>query len=358
MPLLLSNEDVEKVLDVRECMEALEQAFMDYGDGKAVNRPRSHTYSPIDQENFYLFKSMDGAVPRYGVHALRLTSEVIREYRSGETLRSEKVASLPEGKWLGLILLFSTKNGELLAIIQDGYLQRMRVGATSGLAAKHLSRKNSRVVGLFGSGWQAGAQLLALSLVRELELIKVYSPTRAHLKKFVEDMQRQISVEIRGEANSCSVVEGSDIIVAATNSLEPVFDGEWIAPGMHVNSVQGGELDARTLERADLIVVRAREPGTYWFPRGHKPKGANRESRFAAVALESKTVELGEVMHGGGPGRTNDKQITFFGGGGTTGSNGLGIQFAAVAARIYALAKQSGLGRELPLDWFTQSVHP
>ncbi len=358
MPLVLSNEDVEKVLDIHDCMEVLEHSFKDYAEGKAVNRPRSHAYTPIDQENFYLFKSMDGAVPRYGVHALRLTSEVIREYRVGETMRSEKLASLPGGKWLGVILLFSTKNGELLAIIKDGYLQRMRVGATSGLAAKYLSRKDSQVVGMFGSGWQAGAQLLALSAVRELKLIKVYSPTRANLEKFVTEMKRQIPLEIRAESDPRSVVDGSDIIVAATNSFEPVFDGSWLMPGMHVNSVQGGELDARTLKRADLVVIRAREPGTYWFPRGHEPKGANRESRFATVALENKTFELGEVMLGRALGRTNDPQITLFGGGGTTGSNGLGIQFAAVAARIYGLAKEKQLGHELPLDWFTQDIHP
>jgi ornithine cyclodeaminase/alanine dehydrogenase-like protein (mu-crystallin family) len=242
-------------------------------------------------------------------------------------------------------------------MIKDGYLQRMRVGATSGLAAKYLSRRDSRVVGLFGSGWQAGAQLLALAEVRELKLIKVYSPTPANLEKFVTEMKRQIPVEIRAEPNQRSVVDGSDIVVGATNSLEPVFDGDWLMPGMHVNSVQGGELDARTLERADLVVIRAREAGTYWFPRGHEPKGANRESRFAGVALENKTFELGEVMLGRAR-RSNDRQITFFGGGGTAGSNGLGIQFAAVAARIYELAKAKGLGHELPLDWFTQDVHP
>ena len=98
MPLVLSNEDVEKVLDIRECMEVLEHSFKDYADGTAVNRPRSHTYTPIDEENFYLFKSMDGAVPRYGVHALRLTSEIIREYHAGGTMRSEKIASMPRSE--------------------------------------------------------------------------------------------------------------------------------------------------------------------------------------------------------------------------------------------------------------------
>jgi len=179
---------------------------------------------------------------------------------------------------------------ELLAVIKDGYLQRMRVGATSGLAAKYLSRRDSRVVGMFGSGWQAGAQLLALSEVRDLKLIKVYSPTRANLEKFVTDMKRQIPVEIRAESNPRSVVDGSDIIVAATNSFEPVFDGDWLMPDMHVNSVRGGELDARTLERADLVVIRAREPGTYWFPRGHNLKA--RIVKAASPLLRWKTRPL------------------------------------------------------------------
>ena len=96
----------------------------------------------------------------------------------------------------------------------------------------------------------------------------------------------------------------------------------------------------------------------FWRLCSLKPRGANRESCFATGALENKTFELGEVMLGKAPTRSNDRQITFFGGGGTTGSNGLGIQFAAVAARIYELAKTKGLGREVPLDWFTQDVHP
>jgi ornithine cyclodeaminase/alanine dehydrogenase-like protein (mu-crystallin family) len=358
MTLIMSNEDIEKVLTVQHCTEVLEAAFKDLAEGKAVNRPRSHTYTPVSNDNYYLFKSMDGSVPRYGVHALRLTSEIIRDHRVGEAMRSEKLPSLPGGKWLGLVLLFSIQDGALLAIMQDGYLQRMRVGATSGIAAKYLSRQDSQVVGLFGSGWQAGAQLIALCAVRNIKLIKVYSPNPENRKRFVSEMEKLLKVEIHALDKPKEIVEGSDIVVGATNSFDPVFDGDWLVSGMHVNSVQGGEIDARTLERADVVVIRSRERGTYWFPRDSQPRGSDREKRFQEVNLEPKIRELGEVILGKVSGRTDPRQITFFGGGGTAGSNGLGIQFAAVAAKIYELARERGLGREVPLDWFTESVHP
>jgi len=171
MTLILSNEDVERVLTMQDSLKAMEITFTDYAAAKAVNRPRSHTYTPLDEDGkFYCFKSMDGAVARLGVHALRVTSDILADTVVQGTKRFEMLGLGAGKKRLGLVLLFSLRSADLLAIMQDDYLQRMRVGATSGLAAKSLSREDSQIVGMFGTGWQAGAQIMALCAVRNIKL--------------------------------------------------------------------------------------------------------------------------------------------------------------------------------------------
>jgi ornithine cyclodeaminase/alanine dehydrogenase-like protein (mu-crystallin family) len=133
--------------------------------------------------------------------------------------------------------------------------------------------------------------------------------------------------------------------VLATNSHRPVLDGDWLATGTHVNSVQRHELDETTLRRAELVVVRSREEPTFHYAPGRAPRGARRRG-LAGV------VELGDVLTGL-VGRTRDDQITLF-----TGGGGLGIQFAAVAHAVYAAARAAGIGRDLPTEWFTQEEKP
>lgn len=356
MTIILSNEDIRPLVGMTEYMEALESAFADLADGKAITRPRSHTYSPIDEEKHYMFKTMDGSIPRYGVQALRLTSDVVREHVQDGKLRREKIPAAG-GKWVGLVLLFSIHTGEPLAIMQDGYLQRMRVGATSGIAAKHMSRPDTRRIGMYGTGWQAGAQLMALKEVRDIEDIKVYSTRPEHRERFAGEMRTELGLPIRAVDSPHEAAEGVDMIVCATNSLDPVFQGEWLRPGMHVNSINGGELDAETIRRSEVIGVRSRVISSHWAVPGLQPKQMTKGVVFKEEDNE-KIQELGEIVLGRAPGRTSAEQITLFGGSGTGGSSGLGIQFAAVAYRIYENAKRLGAGRHVPTDWFLEDVHP
>lgn len=357
MTVLLNNTEIESLLNMRESIEAMESAFSDLANGKAVNRPRSHTYTPIDDSHYYMFKSMDGSFPRYGIHALRLSSDVVEERVVDGKLRREKIPAAPGNKWLGLVQLFSIETGELLAIMQDGYLQKMRVGATSGLAAKCLSRPDSHRVGMYGTGWQADAQLMALCEVREIREIKVYSPNRANLERFVQRMDAQLGVSVIAMSDPRAVIENVDIVVGSTNSLQPVFDGQWLQPGMHVNSLQNGELDALTLARSDVIGVRAKELSTHWTVPGHAP-AETRKIASSSPELTAKTQDLGSILVGKAPGRTSPDQITLFGGSGSGGSSGLGIQFAAVGHVILNKAREQEVGRELPSDWFLEDVHP
>ena len=122
MTILLDNADVERVLTMGDTIAALDAAFRDYEEGLAVNRPRSHTYTELGGGEHYLFKAMGGSLPRYGVHAIRLSSDRVREVSSAGGRRREKVPAAPGNRYVGLVLLFDIQTLVPLAIIQDGYL--------------------------------------------------------------------------------------------------------------------------------------------------------------------------------------------------------------------------------------------
>jgi len=174
MPLLINNEEVEQVLTMADTLAVLEELYGDIGSGSAVYRPRTDLHTPTttslgpDIPGAHYLKSMDGAYPRRQVASIRLTSDVLAYPIQNGLRRRVKIPAAPGNKWLGLVLLFSTSNGELLAIMNDGVLQRFRVGATNGIGAKYLARKDARTACILGSGWQAGTQLMALCAVRPL----------------------------------------------------------------------------------------------------------------------------------------------------------------------------------------------
>jgi alanine dehydrogenase len=358
MTLILSESDIEQVVSMEDCIPILEATFRDFALGAAVNRPRSHTYVPVSDKEFYLFKSMDGGVPRFGVHALRIASQVsVDEVVEGRR-RQGKPPRARNDRFVGLVLLFDMETTEPIGILQDAGVQRLRVGATSAIAAAALSRADSTRVGLFGTGWQAYSQLDALSRVRDLELIRVFSPRPAKRAAFVAEVTDRLGLRIEATDDPRQVVEGADIIACATNSAEPVFDGAWLVEGQHVNSLQGGELDRLTHERADVICVRSREPSTHHVQEDASTKPIAMELSTAyKTGFEPKMIELGRLLIGEAVGRTDDRQITLFGGGGTGGSSGLGIQFAGISKLAIDRARERGIGTEIPTELFLQEHH-
>ena len=359
MPLLLTNEDVKNLLTMNDCIEVLEEAYRELGNGRAVNRPRSQTYVPGSKEGFYhMLKSFDGSIPSMKVSALRLSSDILFGTVVNGKKRREKFPALPGGMFLGLVLLFSTENGELLAIIQDGYIQIMRVGGTSGVAAKYLARRDASLVGLFGSGWQARTQAMALKEVRSLRKIKVYSPNAEHRNSFAKEMEKKIGLEIEPVSRLEDAAKGCDIVSTATNSLDPVIKGEWIEEGMHLTSVGNHELDESSYSRMDVIVARTRTKPSNFYPAEMSDRLPSFvRAYWDGLKLSKELSELSEVVAGKVKGRSNDRQITFYGSVGADGSGGLGIQFAATGLKVYELAKKSGVGRDIPLEWFLQEIH-
>ena len=151
-----------------------------------------HPYAP---DVVYGLKSMDGVVPALGVGAIRINSDIVTNPKIGNTQRRMKVPAAPNDRDVGLVLLFSTANGEPLAIFPDGVLQHMRVGATNGLGVKYMSRKNARS-GLLGSGWQAETQLTAACSVRDIKEVRVFSPNKENRENFAERMSDVVGIDI------------------------------------------------------------------------------------------------------------------------------------------------------------------
>src|SRR5215204_6229702 len=190
MTLILSNEDVDKLLTMPECIEVLEQGYVELAEGRGVNRTRSDCITPTaNPDAVYGLKSMDGVIPKFGIGAIRINSDIVTFPKKGNNIVREKVPAAPNGRYTGLVLLFSTETGEPLAIMPDGVMQRMRVGATSGLGVKHLAREDAATVGLLGSGWQAGAQLMAVCAVRGIKTIRCFSPTKDRRQAFAAEIE-------------------------------------------------------------------------------------------------------------------------------------------------------------------------
>lgn len=354
---VFSNDDVEKMITMKECMAILEELYGDMGKGRALFMPRVDNIMPCAHENaYYAFKHMGGGWPRHRIMALRINSDVITHPAVGGALRRVKVPKAG-GRWVGLVQLYSSETGELLAIFPDGVAQRMRVGATNGLGIKYLARKDARRAAIIGSGWQAGTQLMALLEARPMEEIRVFSPTIENRDNFVKEMIRITGANIRAVDSAEECVRDVEIIMAATSSLAPVVKAEWLKEGMHISCIKSNEVDGAVIDRCRRVFVHTSLqdkqadnalPGTAHVPKEHKQGWWNEEKRKQTVF-----PDMSDLVSGTEKDRADDKEITCF-----VNNVGLGLQFAAVGALILEKAKGLGLGTELPPEWFSENVHP
>ncbi len=353
MTLILNNEEVQQALPTRECLDTMAEAYRELALSQAVNRPTSHSYLAHSlPETTYSFKSVDGGVRKFGVLALRITSDIVQNKKIGEMVRLEKLPLAGRGQFLGLVQLFSAETGELLAIMPDGLIQQTRVGVTSALGAKAMSRENSEVLGLIGSGGQARAHFLFLISVRPIRRVKIFSPNPEHRKTFAAEMERESDIPTQAVESAELAVENCDIVCSATNSSRPVMRAEWLEPGMHYNAIREFEMDEAALARSDVVAIHTRFGGIqHYLPPGLKEDlpGVRREK----PRDWSRYPEIQDLLVGKAPGRTSEKQITFF-----LNNVGTGVQFAAMGYCAYHGAKEKGLGREIPTDWFLQDIKP
>jgi ornithine cyclodeaminase/alanine dehydrogenase-like protein (mu-crystallin family) len=344
MVLVLKNDQLENLLPMSEEIDAIEQAFRELGEGKAMNAPRARLRTPWKEEGGqYYFNNIMGFVPGMKSMALRIDSSFSREVEVAGSKRR-----VYPGDFIGLVMLFDMDTCEILAIMDDHHISTLRVGATSAVASRYLARKDAKVLGLLGSGEQARTQVTAHLVVRPLTKIKVYSPTKVNRERFAKEMSAQSGIEVVPVNSAEEAVRGSDIVSAATNTVDPVVEGRWLEDGMHVTSLVGGdgflprkELDDEAIKRASLIIV------------GYKPqifldKQAEFYDRIERGIVKPEDLhELGDLLNGKCRSRKDDKEITFF-----KNNTGMGIQFAATARKMYEKAREKGIGTELPLDLF------
>ncbi len=366
--LILSNEEIESFLSIKTCVDALERAYRSWHQGKAINRPRTDLVLPSPNESgVYAFKSMEAGLTDPPIVAMRINSDIIRWRQQGGRVLKTKVPAAPGDKYVGLVVLFSTENGEPLAIFPDGVVQRMRVASSSAIAARRLARQNASTLALFGSGWQAGSHLPAMCEVRDLKRVNVYSPTQANREAFVKEMQRKVAAEVRAADSPEDCVREADIIATTTNSLSRVIHPDWVKPGMHVTCVRVPELGDETIRKVDRLIIHSHKHAPENYVAGFGDDGIPAHDAIDIIkrgpgkANDSlvehpfwlAAPELRELVAGSVAGRSTADEITCF-----LNNLGIGLQFAAVGAAVYQEAKAKGAGREIPTDWFLESVHP
>jgi alanine dehydrogenase len=363
MTLILSNEDVSAVLTMSSVIDALEELYADLGAGSAVYRGRTDLFSPTSAEieepipAAHQFKTLDGAIPRLQAASIRVTSDIVGFPVVDGSRRRIKIPAAEGKSYVGLVFLFSSVTGELVAVLQDGILQRYSVGAINAIGAKHLSRPASTVVGLIGAGNQAGPQLEALTHVRQISHVRVHSPRTAEAEAFAERMSRALGIEMSVAASARQAVEDVDIAVTATNSRDPFFPAEWLAPGMHLSCMQRDEPMDDCFTAADVVVFHTREREREYVSTDFRAM----EHQHGFVMRDhpprdldwNDYPDLGDLVGGTIKGRESDAQTTLF-----LNSTGVGAQFTAVAQLIYEKSRDQGRGRDVPTTWFTEDIQP
>jgi ornithine cyclodeaminase/alanine dehydrogenase-like protein (mu-crystallin family) len=318
MPLLyLTEDDVRRLLTMDDALVAVEAAFRKLALDEAENIPRRRCQT--DHVTLHVLPAAAKTLGAIGFKA----------YTTGRFPAKFHVT------------LFDPKTGAMTALIQADYLGQVRTGAASGVATRKLARPDAATVGIYGTGKQARTQLLAVCKVRKVSRVHVYGRDEARRNQFAEEMGRECGTEVVPVATPEEAAKGLDVVITVTSSREPVLFGAWVADGAHLNVVGSNylskaEIDVEVLRRAALVTVDSKEQA--------KLEAGDFVAALKEGVLHWQDVyELSQVLVGRYPGRQSPKDITVF------KSLGLGVEDIAVAAKVVELARQSGVGRDLPV---------
>jgi len=316
MSLFLNEEDVEKLLTMPLALEAVEAAHRALSSGQAFDVPRQRTRLP--QTTLHI---LQGALPQLDA----IGYKAYTSNRAGVRF---------------LVHLYGAASGSLRAVLEADRLGMMRTGAASGVATRWLARPDARVAGVFGAGWQAEGHIEALAAVRPLQRVKVYARRADRLAVFCRKMSERLGIAVVPATSPEDAVRDSDIVSTVSTAATPLFAAEWLSPGTHINAAGSNSLIRRELGEdvlrrcspmvVDSVATALCEAGDL-LPLLEK-------GRLHAGEL----VELGDVIVGRRVGRSTADEITLF------ESQGMAVQDLAVAVRLEELARQRGLGVELP----------
>lgn len=317
MAMFLNEADVRALLPMALAIECVESAFRDRAAGQAFDVPRRRTRLPGG--HLHILQGASLALNLVGYKAYYIQ---------------------PDRSRTSLLHLIDRAQGCVVAVIESDGLSQIRTGAATAVAARALARPESAVMGLFGSGRHAVTQLEAVCEVLPLQEVRVFGRDRARLDAFCRTMAERVAPRVRPADTREEAVRGCDVVVAMTRAAEPVFDGRWIEPGQFIaatgsNALDRREIDLETVRHADRVVVDSREV-------------AQGESGDLLPAYENgllyweNVADLGDVLAGRWPGRTDAAEVTLF------ESHGMALQDIYCGERILALARASGRGQALP----------
>jgi len=354
--ILIDNDSAKRVLGMADCIAALEDAYAEEVKGTAATRTKSQMHLPTsDSERWYRFSSTEGGLAHAGVVAIRIKSDVLSWPTRFGKVRAYNYCMEPD-RFCGLVILFKADNGEPLAILNDGVIQHLRVGASAGIAAKYMARGDASVLGILGSGGMAESHLQAYSVVRRLRLAKIYSPNREHREGLVARMRRELPFDIVAVDSPHLAVKDSDIVASCTDAGDAILFGDWLQDGMHVTIVNHREADRQIYQRIHRYIDYQSGHAINLFATsdGRRPRtiggaGADHD-RLVASSPDAKRLRFADVLLGKAPGRESETEINLF------KSEGTGVQFAALGRLAHERCKEAGLGLPLPLDWFLQQI--
>jgi ornithine cyclodeaminase len=317
MALFLDEQQVTELLSMDMAIAAVEDALKQQGLGTAINNSRTRVRLPTGQLHM-----MGAALPTRGVIGY-------------------KAYTAFKGKVRFHVMLYSTETGELLAMLQGDRLGQMRTGAASGVATKYLARDNARSVGIFGTGWQARSQLEAVCAVRSIQAVRAYGRDATRRQTFCSEMSQRLRIAVEPATTPEAAVKEMDIVITSTNARDPLFDGNWLEPGVHINAIGSNalirrEIDDTSVRRSALIVVDSKE-------QAHAECGDLLGALERGLIHWQQIRELGDVVAGFIPGRRQASDITLF------ESHGLAIWDLAAGMAVYEAARAKGIGRKVAL---------
>ena len=327
--LILSRNEVERLLNLDKLVDALATAMAELSAGRVSMPPRIGAFVP---EHGGVLATMPAYVP------------------SSKTLSTKLVTVFPGNVAKGLeshqamIAVFDSETGLTQAVMDGAHITAVRTAAGSALATKLLARKDSSVLAVIGTGVQARAHARAITRVRTIREIRVVGRSLEKANALAKEISGESGIQSSGSDSAEKAAKGADIICATTHSAEPVVLGRWLEPGMHVNSVgfniAGREVDAEAIAKS-LLVVESRE-----VVLAPPPVGANEIGwaiRDGAITADHIHAEIGELVVGNKPGRTSPEQVTLY------KSVGIALQDAVAARLVLDAARQSGVGTQVEL---------
>jgi alanine dehydrogenase len=324
--LILSEKEVQDLIDIEELIAALEQAHIQYSTGKAVMPVR--LVVPLNE-----IQGRITSMPGYLSRDQALGMKVVTYFQNNPTRGLPAI--------LASIMLFSAETGKMIAVMDGSYITAIRTACASAMATKALANPVTPTLGILGAGAQARAHIRALSRVRQLSKIKVYSPSGTSGRNLRTELEPEVKVAIEVVESADAAVRDADLVVTATTAKAPILNAESLRPGTHVNAVGSHRPDLREIDGATLarakVVVDSREAimaecGDILL--------AIKEKSFTELDIHG---EVGEVLAGSKPGRTTAGEITLY------KSVGIAIQDVATAHLVYQKALQRKVGTHVEI---------